>query len=43
MNSKQTELIEEIFAGYYLNFISADEALEDLEKVLNGTHELLIG
>jgi hypothetical protein len=42
MNSEQTELIEEIFAGYHLNFITAEEAMEDLEKVLDGTHELLV-
>jgi hypothetical protein len=43
MDNKTNELVEEIFAGYHLNFVSAEEALEDLEKVLNGTHELLVG
>jgi hypothetical protein len=34
LTNDQTDLIEEIFAGYHLNFITAEEALEDLEKVL---------
>ena len=42
MRDNRPELIEEIFAGYHLNFITAEEALEDLEKVLDGTHELLV-
>jgi hypothetical protein len=34
LTSDQTDLIEEIFAGYHLNFITAEEALADLERVL---------
>jgi hypothetical protein len=34
LTNDQTDLIEEIFAGYHLNFITAEEALEDLESVL---------
>lgn len=43
MTADQSDLIAEIFAGYHLDFITAEEALDDLEKVLNGTHELLGG
>ena len=35
LTNEQTDLIEEIFAGYHLNFITAEQALEDLEKVLD--------
>jgi len=34
LTNDQTELIEEIFAGYHLDFITAEEALEDIESVL---------
>jgi hypothetical protein len=35
LTNDQSDLIEEIFAGYHLNFITAEQALEDLEKVLD--------
>ena len=34
LTNDQTDLIEEIFAGYHLDFITAEEALEDIESVL---------
>ena len=34
LTNDQTDLIEEIFAGYRLDFITAEEALEDIESVL---------
>jgi hypothetical protein len=36
LTNEQTDLIEEIFAGYHLGFITPEEALEDLEKVIEG-------
>jgi hypothetical protein len=35
LTNEQTYLIEEIFAGYRLNFITAEEALKDLAEVLD--------
>ena len=34
LTNEQVELITEIFAGYHLDFVSAKDALQDLEDVL---------
>ena len=43
LTSEETDLIEEIFAGYHLGFVSGKEALEDLEKVLKQNNESVTG
>ena len=43
LSDTQAELIEEILTGWQLTFITAEEAMLDLQEVLEGTHKLLQG
>lgn len=42
LTNQEAEVIKEIYNAYYSTFISADEALHDLEVLINGNVEELL-
>jgi len=43
LTETEKQIVKEIYNGYYNTFISADEALHDLEVLINGNVDELIG